>query len=115
MTWKNTKRLTVNAMTGCETTNKIFKSGYSLHRQRWIAERGKLPAGVELDHFCKNTECVALEHLEGVSRSENELRKQHWKPEYCPEGHSGPFIISPWKGWICETCKRAILERFINE
>lgn len=57
--------------------------------------KGEIPAGLEIDHLCKNTLCVNPEHLEAVTHSENMKRSNsHWKivqinksKKHCPQGH----------------------------
>lgn len=44
---------------------------------RWIYETlvGPIPEGLDLDHVCVNETCVAPNHLEPVSKAENQRRK----------------------------------------
>ncbi len=44
------------------------------HRHAYEALRGPVPAGLELDHLCRNRACVNPDHLEPVSKRENVLR-----------------------------------------
>lgn len=41
------------------------------HRVAWWIEKGRPPAGVQLDHKCRNRLCVEVEHLEMLGRSEH--------------------------------------------
>lgn len=49
------------------------------HRVAWEHRHGPVPYGLELDHVfargCRSTLCVNNEHLEPVTRAENERRK----------------------------------------
>ncbi len=44
------------------------------HRFAWTLLHGPVPAGLELDHLCRNRACVRPSHLEPVTRSENAIR-----------------------------------------
>ena len=51
----------------------LFWSGTRLmgaHRYAWEAERGPIPAGVELDHQCHNRTCCNLTHLRIATRKQ---------------------------------------------
>lgn len=59
------------------------------HRYSYEAFVGPIPAGMQLDHLCRNKRCVNPAHLEAVTplvntqRSEGNGRKTH-----CPQGHA---------------------------
>lgn len=61
-----------------------FKQG-NKNRQahRWIYETlvGPIPAGLDLDHVCVNSTCVAPNHLEPVTKKENQDRKTFRRAE----------------------------------
>lgn len=44
------------------------------HIASWVLANGPLPAGMTLDHLCRNTKCIRPSHLECVSRPENTRR-----------------------------------------
>ncbi|MEJ7786912.1 MAG: HNH endonuclease signature motif containing protein [Solirubrobacteraceae bacterium] len=44
------------------------------HRVYWERENGEVPEGLDLDHLCKQTDCVNPEHLEPVTHQENMRR-----------------------------------------
>lgn len=46
----------------------------SAHRFVYEQTKGSIPAGLELDHLCKNKGCVNPDHLEPVTRKENVRR-----------------------------------------
>lgn len=48
--------------------------GRLAHRVIWERERGPVPAGLELDHLCRNRWCVNPDHLEPVTHKENMRR-----------------------------------------
>jgi hypothetical protein len=72
------------------------------HRTSYTALLGSIPEGMELDHLCRNTSCVNPDHLEPVTRDENQKRipfriTDTWLPAwvvsgknvtgYCKHGH----------------------------
>lgn len=42
-----------------------------LHRELYIVEVGEIPAGMVLDHLCRNRCCINMAHLEPVTLKEN--------------------------------------------
>jgi hypothetical protein len=66
---------------------------------RWAYERYRapIPDGLVCDHLCRNPRCVNPDHIEIVSRSENnrrgltgyqkKARNQHTDQRYCIRGH----------------------------
>lgn len=44
------------------------------HRLAFFLQRGPIPAGMTLDHLCRNVRCVNPAHLEAVTIRENILR-----------------------------------------
>lgn len=42
------------------------------HRYAWEAERGPIPAGMELDHQCHKRTCCNLAHLRVATRKQNQ-------------------------------------------
>lgn len=103
---------------GCElVTSRLDRDGYAYHgRSRahlvaWISAHGPIADGLEVDHICRRRRCVALAHLELVTRSENEKRKG-WryraKRTHCKNGHelANTAMITPEGGRICRTCSK---------
>lgn len=43
-----------------------------VHRLAWELERGVIPAGIEVDHRCRNRACVRVEHLQLVTHKLNQ-------------------------------------------
>ena len=47
------------------------------HRYHYEREYGPIPAGMHLDHLCRNRGCVNPAHLEVVTNKENQRRGSH--------------------------------------
>ncbi|MCM8555654.1 HNH endonuclease signature motif containing protein [Streptomyces sp. STCH 565 A] len=66
-------------------------SGKNVGAHCWAYEslRAEIPAGLVLDHLCRNRACVNPWHLEPVTQRVNVLRGLpfiEW-PDMCPQGH----------------------------
>lgn len=53
---------------------RIGRSDRYAHRFAWSALVGPIPAGLELDHLCRNRGCVNPAHLQPVAHAENVRR-----------------------------------------
>jgi len=55
---------------------KVVREGrqQQAHRWYWIQRNGPIPAGMQLDHLCRNRLCCNPDHLEIVTNRENQLR-----------------------------------------
>lgn len=99
-----------------------FKHGgktYMAHRVSFELAGGTIPAGLELDHLCRNRGCVNPAHLEVVTSRTNVLRgetvvRTNAEKTHCLKGHplSGDnlFIRSDGRR-RCRTCERASQQR----
>jgi hypothetical protein len=88
--------------TGCWTWRRyVTPEGYGrivvgrkstlAHRVSYEAHVGLIPAGMQLDHLCRNRACVNPAHLEPVTSQENSIRGLRARPPqtHCCHGH--PF------------------------
>ena len=62
------------------------------HRVSYVAHRGPIPAGLQLDHLCRNRACVRPDHLEPVTNRVNILRGESpsaraARATHCVHGH----------------------------
>jgi hypothetical protein len=70
---------------------------------------GPVPAGLVLDHLCRNRACVNPEHLEIVTAEENSTRGKVSRAAEipnCPNGHPwSENTLMPTNGWrMCKAC-----------
>lgn len=73
-----------------------------------------IPAGMTLDHLCRNPSCVNWEHLEPVTPRENILRSNAFSAKnarktHCPQGHEYDDANTAIKAGrrYCRACGRA--------
>jgi hypothetical protein len=117
--------------TGCwEWTAAKYKDGYGnfrfdehnhrAHRLSYEYLVGPIPAGLVIDHLCRNIVCVNPDHLEPVTPRENILRGQtlpaaNARKTHCAHGHplSGPNLyLEPKNGKRhCRICRAANLAK----
>jgi hypothetical protein len=84
----------------------------NIHAYRAVYEHmvGPIPAGLVIDHLCRNPLCVNPHHLEPVTIRENTLRGMNppalnARKDKC-DRHGLPFTIRTKKGRECRECKR---------
>ena len=83
------------------------------HRFVYEALVGKIPAGLVIDHLCRNTRCVNPTHLEPVTNAEN-LRRGYCvsavnsRKKHCKYGHelAGDGIQLFRGERICRACRK---------
>lgn len=86
----------------------IDRGKVSAHRLAWTLANGReVPEGLELDHLCRNRDCVNPDHLEPVTHRENNLRRTRLIT-HCPSGHEYTDETTLHRGdgrRACRTCR----------
>jgi DNA-binding transcriptional regulator YiaG len=76
-------------------TGYLSERGYAqcgngrVYRVMWEAEHGPVPEGLELDHLCRQRDCVNLNHLEPVTHQENMRRSSVARAAAAAQTESG--------------------------
>ena len=92
------------------------------HRFAYEMAKGPIPAGLVIDHLCRNKACVNPEHLEAVPQGENIrrgsgpriTRARHATKTHCIRGHAftpDNTYIKPNGSRACKACKAASSRR----
>ncbi|MEU5322933.1 HNH endonuclease signature motif containing protein [Streptomyces sp. NPDC021056] len=85
------------------------------HRYAWELLREPIPAGLVIDHLCRNRRCVNPGHLEVVTLAENTRRgfgisTFNALKTHCPQGHpysvENTYIHPRNSARICRACAR---------
>lgn len=65
------------------------------HRVAWEHANGPIPAGMTIDHVCRNKPCINVDHLRLLTNSENGRRNWRDYPlgQICVRGHQGERVI----------------------
>lgn len=115
-------------------TGYVRRDGYGTlgkmraHRATYIAFRGPIPEGLELDHLCRVRHCVNPDHLEAVTHRVNTMRGIRVAPwnrgannarkTQCPYGHPFDDVNTYWarqtngrRARKCRECRRAYRAR----
>ncbi len=91
------------------------------HRVLYEAARGPIPAGLTIDHLCRNPGCVNPAHLEAVTMRENLMRgtgpaAHAARATACPQGHPYDEANTIREGRHqtrrCRACKREATKKW---
>lgn len=92
------------------------RKSYIAHRYAWETLIGPIPAGMTIDHLCRNRACVNPAHLRVVTQRENNhasplVRARYAIKTQCKRGH--PFtpentFVTRQGARACRTCRKAI-------
>lgn len=85
----------MNLLTPCKRwQGDHSKDGYArlggreLHRIVYEREKGPIPKSLTIDHLCRVRDCLNVEHMEPVTKRENERRGLKGElTTHCPQGH----------------------------
>ena len=83
------------------------------HRVAYELLVGAIPAGLQIDHLCRNKKCCNPSHLEPVTAKVNSSRTDQAEKTHCVNGHpltGANLIVRPYgdRGLVkrnCRTCK----------
>lgn len=97
---------------GCWEWSGPLNNGYGwyggklAHRRTYTELVGSIPAGLELDHLCRNPPCINPEHLEPVTRQEN-INRRFVLQTHCKNGHefspANTYVPKPGRR-VCRRC-----------
>lgn len=81
------------SVTGGYGTTHVNSTTFLAHRVNYVLHNGEIPAGLTLDHLCKQTCCINPLHLEAVTMKENTMRgtsfsRVNAEKTHCPSGHA---------------------------
>lgn len=114
---------------GCLRYQRPTTNGYGMvradgrqqlaHRVAWLAQRGPIPEGFDLDHLCHSRSrdcaggraclhrsCVNVDHLEPVPHGENVRRGVVASRVRCSNGHALTEANTYWKPSGHRQCRR---------
>lgn len=88
--------------------SRVGRNGKTVYAHRlayevWV---GPIPAGLQIDHLCRNRSCINPAHLEPVTTQENQRRGKAATKSACPRGHPYDIITSQGSRG-CSICQKA--------
>lgn len=95
---------------------RVVPSIQLAHRVAWTIANGIIPAGLSLDHLCRNRSCINPAHLEPVTHAENIRRSPYPTSQtnklktHCQHGHEftpdNTAMYGRPPARACRTCMR---------
>lgn len=84
-----------------------------LHRYVWERECGPIPAGLVIDHMCRNRACCNIEHMRvvtqkvNVTENSNSIQAVNAAKTHCKHGHefTPTNTYRDKRGRACRACK----------
>lgn len=115
-------RIAVNPNSGCWEFQGALRNGYGavgeglkvkyVHRITYEHTRGPIPEGLIVDHLCMNRRCCNPDHLEAITRAENNMRALKARgfditEDQCRYGHPYSEDNTYWHkgGRHCRQCR----------
>lgn len=100
---------TLNSGYGCL---KAHGRAWLVHRLAYTALVDEIPAGLTVDHLCKNRLCVNPQHMDLCTRGENTLRGNspaavNARKTTCDKGHAFDREVGAVKARGCKRCYNA--------
>lgn len=84
-----------------------YQAAHRFAYEQLVAE---IPAGLELDHLCRQPSCVNPWHVDPVTTAVNSERRPHGQSQktHCPAGHpyspENTHVRAKGRGRRCRTC-----------
>lgn len=117
-------RMNPDPLTGCWNWKLALRNGYGsmfmcgkswpAHRVSYLLFVGPFKTSLDIDHLCRNPQCVNPDHLEPVDPKTNLFRStnhvvQQVLATHCPKGHpytAENLYIRPSGRRACRACQR---------